>query len=45
MDLVYKQSNNESLFIFRFCLYIWLIDSENLSFTLILKEKMARVDI
>ena len=29
------------LLIFRFFHYIWFIDSENLSFTLILKEKMT----
>ena len=38
-------ANNKAikiLLIFRFFLYIWFIDSENLSFILILKEKMTR---
>ena len=41
MELVCKQENNEILLIFRF-FYIWFIDSENLCFIVILKEKVTR---
>ena len=42
MDLVCKQQNNENIVNTRFFHYIWFIDSENLCFILILKEKMTR---
>ena len=42
MDPVCKQQNNEIFLIFRFFHYIWFIDSKNLYFILILKEKMTR---
>ena len=43
MDLVCKKRNNENIvdIKFRFFHYIWFIDSENLCFILILKEKMT----
>ena len=46
MDLVCKQQNNENIVdIFRFFRFIWFIDSANLCFILILKEKMTSFDI
>ena len=51
MHLIYKQNaygpniqtkTLKILLIFRFFHYIWFIDSENLCFILILKEKMTR---
>ena len=43
MDLVCKKRNNENIvdIKFRFFHYIWFIDSENVCFILILKEKMT----
>ena len=40
MDLVYNKTM-KILSIFRFFHYVWFIDSENVCFILILKEKMT----